>query len=62
MHIFILFQDFVKDQYLQYKVKDDIDDKLDPDKTCYWFSLGPRSLIECDKLKLLQTVGEVSIK
>jgi hypothetical protein len=33
---------------------------LDPEKTSYWFTLGPRALEECDQMALLKRVGEVS--
>lgn len=33
---------------------------FDPEKTSYWFSLGPRALVECDSIMLLQRVSEVS--
>lgn len=55
-----MFKDFVKDNYLQYKATDDTTIALDPEKTSYWFSMGPRALIECDQMMLLQRVGEVS--
>jgi len=58
----ILFQKFVKDQYLQYKITDDTTVSLDPEKTSYWFTLGPRGLEECDQITLLNRVGEVSKK
>jgi len=58
----ILFQKFVKDQYLQYKITDDTTISLDPEKTSYWFTLGPRAFEECDQLTLLNRVGEVSTK
>lgn len=58
----ILFQKFVKDQYLQYKITDDTTVSLDPEKTSYWFTLGPRALEECDQITLLNRVGEVSTK
>jgi len=60
IQILILFQKFVKDQYLQYKITDDTTISLDPEKTSYWFTLGPRALEECDQLMLLNRVGEVS--
>ncbi|CAI6345350.1 unnamed protein product [Macrosiphum euphorbiae] len=50
---------FVKDQYLQYKITDDTTISLDPEKTSYWFTLGPRALEECDQLMLLNRVGEL---
>ncbi|NP_001155624.1 mage-e1-like [Acyrthosiphon pisum] len=50
---------FVKDQYLQYKITDDTTISLDPEKTSYWFTLGPRALEECDQLTLLNRVGEL---
>jgi len=55
------FQDFVKSQYLQYKATDDSTILMDPEKTSYWFSLGPRSLVECDQMMLLQSIGKVSL-
>lgn len=58
----VLFQAFVKDKYLEYKVTDDTTIMLDPEKTSFWFTLGPRALEECDQLKLLTRVGEVSTK
>ncbi|XP_025204362.1 melanoma-associated antigen D4-like [Melanaphis sacchari] len=51
--------DFVKDQYLQYKLTDDTTIMLDPEKTIYWFTLGPRALEECDQMTLLNRVGEL---
>jgi len=33
---------------------------LDPEKSSYWFTLGPRALEECDQMTLLNRVGEVS--
>ncbi|XP_026815060.1 non-structural maintenance of chromosomes element 3 homolog isoform X2 [Rhopalosiphum maidis] len=51
--------DFVKDQYLQYKLTDDTTIMLDPEKTSYWFTLGPRALEECDQMALLKRVGEL---
>lgn len=33
---------------------------FDPEKTSYWFSMGPRALVECDSMMLLQRVSEVS--
>lgn len=50
---------FVKDQYLQYKPTDDTTVILDPEKTSYWFTLGPRALEECDQITLLNRVGEL---
>lgn len=57
---FILFQDFVRDQYLQYKPTDDTNIMFDPERLTHWFSLGPRALIECNQIMLLKRVGEVS--
>ncbi|KAL5242784.1 hypothetical protein ACI65C_010194 [Semiaphis heraclei] len=50
---------FVRDQYLQHKITDDTTVSLDPEKTSYWFTLGPRALEECDQLMLLNQVGEL---
>jgi len=58
----ILFQDFVRDQYLEYKPTDDTTIMFDPDKTSFWFSLGPRALIECNQKMVLLRVGGVSIQ
>lgn len=62
LQILILLQDFVKDQYLQFKITDDTTIMLDPEKTSYWFTLGPRALEECDQMAVLNRVGEVSIQ
>lgn len=51
--------DFVKDQYLQFKITDDTTLMLDPEKTSYWFTLGPRALEECDQMAVLKRVGEL---
>ncbi|XP_022164707.1 melanoma-associated antigen B2-like [Myzus persicae] len=50
---------FVKDQYLQFKITDDTTVSLDPEKTSYWFTLGPRALEECDQIMLLNRVSEL---
>lgn len=57
-----MFKDFVKDNYLLYKPTDESTFALDPEKTSYWFSLGPRAIEETDKMALLLRMGEVSIK
>lgn len=62
LQMLILFQDFVRDHYLEYKATDDTTVMFDPEKTSFWFSLGPRALVECNQMMVLLRVGGVSIQ
>lgn len=52
----------MRDQYLLYNPTDETTIMYDPEKTSKWFSMGPRSLAECNQIIALQRVAEVSIK
>lgn len=53
----IVKKDFVRDHYLEYKATDQTTIMFDPEKTSFWFSLGPRALIECNQKMVLLRVG-----
>lgn len=52
----------MRDQYLLFKATDDTNVQFDPERTSFWFSLGPRAIAECDQKMALQRVSEVSSK
>lgn len=52
----------MKDQYLVYKATDDTTVQFDPERTSFWFSMGPRAIAECDQKMALRRVSEVSAK